>query len=173
MSIKKLCGTIAVVLTFCGFSTAAFACPDREVLAGDIVDLAMELRCLNYPSNGIEGTWDATNAVWQFKPKRGGDGCEVHYKLSKLLDELAQDKQNDKGKPNNKNRGAASALRDGKDQGAFDLLQGFIDTILYHARVNPNYVGTTEFPTAASAAQYFVGHALSIQNEVGDLLVCQ
>jgi hypothetical protein len=45
---------------------------------------------------------------------------------------------------------------------------------MYSAKVNLLYVGTTEFPTAAGAAQYFVGEAYSLQIDVNDLLLsCQ
>ncbi len=177
MSIKKVCGTVAALVLFSGYSSAVFAdcATDRADAIEDTQILARALACTDYPNNWdeITGNWDPLNAIWQFRPKKGGNGCEVHLKLNKKLDEAPQkDPKPGKGKSTIDSRGAAALLEDFKDQNAFDMLQQFMDTIMYNAKLNRLYVGTTEFPTKEDAAQYFVDQALLIQNDVGDLMVC-
>ena len=181
MSIKKVCGTVAALVLFSGYSTAVLAdcATDRDDAIDDTLILARAVGCTDYPSHidGIFGNWNPDNPIWQFKGNKG-NGCEVHYKLAKLLDEFAQVKKDNKGKgdPKNANRGVAAALADNNDQYAYDQLQQFMDTIMYSAKLNPGYDDTLSagFPTAAGAAQDFVDEALLIQNDVGDLLLsCQ
>lgn len=162
---------LAIVAVACaGFSGMAMAedgmClsfeSDRECLAGEAVALALRLRCVDYRT-GLEGSW-VNPSIWQYKPKRDGNGCEVHYKLSKLLDEEAQEKTGGgKGKANNTNRGVASALLDNNDQYAIDLLQEFMDTITYNAKLNP------EYGDAQAEADMFVLEALDLQSSIGSL----
>jgi hypothetical protein len=179
MSIKKVCVTVGALVVFSGYSGAVLAdCDtDRVDAIDDALILARAVGCTEYPAgiDGIDSNWDNDNPIWQFRPKKGGNGCEVHYKLIKLIDEKEQEKTGKgKGQAKNENRGVAAALADNNDQYAYDQLQEFMDTIMYSAKVNLLYVGTTEFPTAAGAAQYFVGEALLIQGDVGDLLLnCQ
>ncbi len=176
MSITKVCGTVAALMLLGSYSASASAghCEDlRAELTENAMDIAVVLRCTDYPSNslGFEGKWDPLNPIWQYRPKQGGDGCEVHYKLSKKLDDLSQkeeDEDSNKRKgPLKKNRGVARALEDHRDQTAFDLLQSFIDTILYGARLNPAN------DLAYAQAFDFVMQASDLQRAVGDLMVCK
>jgi len=179
MSIKKVCVTVGALVVVSGYSGAVLAdCDtDRADAIDDALILARAVGCTEYPADidGIDSNWDKDNPIWQFRPKKGGNGCEVHYKLAKLIDEKEQVKTGKgKGVAKNENRGVAAALADNNDQNAYDQLQQFMDTIMYNAKVNLLYVGTTEFPTAAGAAQYFVGEAYSLQMDVNDLLLsCQ
>jgi hypothetical protein len=171
--IKKVGGIAAILFTCGSFGSVVLADCDlnRESAAYEAEALARYVRCVDYPV-GLTGTWDPGNPIWQFKGKKG-PGCEVHYKLSKKLDEEPQKKTTDKGKPNNTNRGAASALRDHKDQAAYDSLQKFIDTIMYDAKLNPNFASNGT-GNAAENADVIISDALSIQASVGDLLLyCQ
>jgi hypothetical protein len=131
-SIKKAGGIAPAFVTCGGFGSVVLAdCDaDRESAAYEAEALARYVRCVDYPP-GLLGSWPADNPIWQFRPRRGGFGCEVNYKLSKKLDEAPPEKTGNKGKPNNTNRGVASALRDYKDQAAYELVQQFMDTIAY------------------------------------------
>ena len=183
MSIKKVCGTVAALVLFSGYSGAVLAdqcADDRDAAITATVELASELACELYPEGvtGILGTWNKDNPIWQFRPRKGGNGCEIHYKLNKKLNELPQNNTKP-GKCKSKidSRGVAALLEDGKDQNAFDMLQQFMDTIMYNARVNPGY-DETKSPgygkDAAEAAQYFVNGAYNIQTSVNSLLLyCQ
>jgi len=177
MKIKKLCGAFAVAISVFALSTITladspyFSCPDtvRENVAEAIATMAVTLRCKDftvYDDGTVEiGTWPNDDPIWQKKPKKGGDGCEVHFSLSKLLDARDQDKKKNKGQgtPNNGDRrGAARAVRDFQNEYAKELLQGFIDTIdngiaVLRADHEPfdhsHYLQAADFAQAARDAQ--------------------
>jgi len=154
MSIRKLCGTVAVAVSVtlggAAFAddTSYFHCTstDRFEVAQDIENLAVTLRCIDFTKTGltdpvtgketyVPGTWTAA-AIW--KKGRKGNGCELHYNLSKQLHVLRTSKPPPRKKGNNAAQGAANAVRDYKDDSALLHLQNFIDTIDGPAKIDPD-----------------------------------
>jgi hypothetical protein len=161
--IKKVGGIAAILFTCGSFGSVALA-DCREIVALDAEALAIQLRCSGY-RDGLDAEWKG-DPIWQYKGKKG-DGCEVHYRLAKKLDEEPQLKTTVKGKPKNTNRGVASALRAYKDEAAIESLQQFMDTIMYNAKLNPD-----PDVDAAAAAQAFVDDASLILTWVYGLPSC-
>lgn len=147
MITKKMCGIFAVAISLFGISAISaqesndsFYCTGsiyRNDLAYAIEEFARFIQCEDYPSLQLAGQWNANDSVWQWRGGKG-KGCEVHYKLSKVLDEkndLNQEDPPGKKNGNNGNRGAANDLRDYDDISAFDQLDYFIETIKVDAKV--------------------------------------
>jgi len=149
MNIKKISGALAVVATLLLANVSSAdpyvyevqECPvstvirtDRDALIGWIEEFARFTRCVDYPRNTLAGQWNPDDPVWEHRPKQDGNGCEVHWKLSKLLNE-ENDSGGTKRKGKNGNRGAASNLAGGKDLGAIDSLLEYIATIEDAAKV--------------------------------------
>ena len=137
MKINKLGGVVAVaaVLLCANVSSAdeylVQACPDtRDQLVYWIEEFARYTRCdgYPYPIDEKRGQWNQDDPVWQHRPKQGGNGCEVHWKLSKLLDD-ENTSGGGKRMGQNGNRGAANNLDDGKYFEAIDDISEYIATI--------------------------------------------
>lgn len=163
MNTRKLCGTVAAaIFTFALSATASagtyFECPidiTPENVASEIEDMAFKMRCANFePQKGdaAPGGWDKDAPVWKWGRK---DGCEVHYKLSKLL-HVARTSEPPKQTPKNNNdaKGAANDVRDGKLVSALDQLTLLADTMRDNANVADKSQQTHEddFQTATEAA---------------------
>lgn len=147
-----------------------FYCTEyRADLIEWVEEFARFTRCVDYPSNVLPGQWNPDDPVWQHRPKQGGDGCEVHWKVSRLIDEATLEYSNPDRKGKNGNRGAASELEDGKDTDAYDSLQEFIDTLNYSAVVATHVFedGTEHDHQALEDA--FVSEARDIQECIGRL----
>jgi len=150
MKTVRLSGLVAALVAVFGAGTGAadelgYSCPQAGDYANGyprnrayLVDWTKEfgryVRCVDYPSNLLPGQWNPDDPVWQWRGD-AGKGCEVHWKLSKQLNE-----ENDSGttptkKGSKNNRGAANALEEKNDDDAVLRLQTFIDTILYDAVV--------------------------------------
>ena len=127
MNIKKISGTLAVVITMLGFNAAAQADCTDEI--EKITEAADKLRCAYGEFAG--GSWN-NNPIWQKQAGKGrkkqdavGDGCEVHQSLARHLYEK-RDPERDSPPPkkrgNNVARGAAHALAEGKFQNAIEFV---------------------------------------------------
>lgn len=168
MKIKKIIGSIAVAVSLFALTSTASAveCTGQRVdLAEEIRVLAVELRCGGYPI-GLDGLWNIDDPIWQWKGK-ARFGCEVHYKLSKLLDETNDlDQKDPPGNKNgkNENRGARNDLLDNKDIDAFERLGEFVATILNKAKLNE------DGHDHAADAQSFIDEALAAQTCIGSLI---
>ena len=143
MNIKKISGTLAVVITMLGFNAAAQADCTDEI--EKITEAADKLRCAYGEFAG--GSWN-NNPIWQKQAGKGrkkqdavGDGCEVHQSLARHLYEK-RDPERDSPPPkkrgNNVARGAAHALAEGKFQNAIDLLTG-LQASIANSKVNPEF----------------------------------
>lgn len=169
MKIKKLCNTVAVVLTFCAYSIAAFAdCPTARApsdISADIKLLANNVRCSAVLDDVPALLW-AGPALWQKSGKKE-DGCEVHASLTKLLYAPAQVKNNNgKGNavPNNgDSRGAARAVDDGQYEYAYVLLDEYI--------YNSTMVAKPADDLADSNIVTFAERAGTLRDDV-DALLC-
>jgi hypothetical protein len=130
MSIKKLSGSLAVAIAVCGLSGAAMA--DCEDVIIEIERQADALRC------EPDGLWDASMPIWQYRGKKG-DGCVLHEKLARKLDEERAEpppKRNKKG--TNTKAGAAEAFAKGQYEEGLAQLQEFIDELLYSLEAKPD-----------------------------------
>jgi len=139
MTIKKIGGTLAVVIATLTFSTATLA-HECEAESEKIKMLASWLICAK-----DNGTWEY-DAIWQSgkaskKKNPDGDNCDVQFNLAKQLyvphDEPP--KGRGKGKGNNTAQGAAGALDDHKFEDAMLHLQNFVDTIDNAAKLNLDF----------------------------------
>ncbi len=180
MNTRKLCGTVAAaIFTFALSATASASCQDdADLIAGDVMQLQTDLACPEYPDSvdGITGEYEGLTPIWQYRPKRNGDGCEVHYKLSKLLFEKSQPKKG-KGKANNGDyRGAYAALLDGQYQYAHDLLVQF-NLSAMDATLTPDdkfVPGPYGDGTAEGTRKFFLDRGYVIQVQVAALAMnCQ
>ena len=131
MNIKKISGTLAVVIAMLSLSGAANA--DHEAscapaLQSMVIDTAYALACeesygtLGYtPGESLSTPWPGNNPLWQHRAgklknadesTRDSAGCEVHAKLATKLYAVRPDDgtppQNQK--KSNLTRGAANAL---------------------------------------------------------------
>lgn len=164
MNIKKMSGSLVAATLLLGLNTVATA--DCATVISDTEALAQALRC-----NVDGGLWANDNAIWQWKGK-GSKGCAVHVKLAKQLNEERDEYDEDTMPPykgaknkngNNTAAGAANDLRNGKLESALAHYQTFMDTILYSSRLNGDFVATSEYASAADAAQFFVSTAYDLQ----------
>ncbi|MDH4108000.1 MAG: hypothetical protein OEW35_06770 [Gammaproteobacteria bacterium] len=132
---------------------AGYSCPQagdyangyprsRAYLVEWAQELARFVRCDGYPDNVLAGQWDPTDPIWQWRGDMG-DGCEVHWKLSRQLDEGNENGNTTPGKKGSKaNQGAANALASGNDDGALLHLTNFVTTIEENARVRDEHLFT-------------------------------
>jgi hypothetical protein len=131
MTIKKIGGTLAVVITMLAFNVSAQEqCADLvNEMAADVLGAADQLRCTR---DG--GQW--TNApIWQKAAGKGKHkntdpdplaGCEVHLSLAKLIYEerdFTEPGSRPRKNRNNVAKGAAQALGDGQLEYAVQLLE--------------------------------------------------
>ena len=132
MSIKKLSGSLAVAIAVLGLSGAAMA--DCEDVIIEIERQADALRC------EPDGLWDATMPIWQYK--RNGDGCVVHERLARKLNEVrTEEPPRINKKQTNTAKGAANSFANGKYEAGLLALQDFIDKMLYSSTTNPGMQG--------------------------------
>lgn len=121
----------------------------RSDLVRDLPMVATSLRC-----DTDSGTWPNGNPIWKYRSS--GDGCLVHSKLAKLLDEprdsLSSPPPIKKG--GNTAAGAANDLANGKDDEALTKLYEFVNTILYSAKLNPNFAPIAGKTAADKAADF-------------------
>jgi len=145
MFTKKLGGSVVAITAMLAFS-ATVAAEECMILAEEIEIKANNLIC------SPDGAWPAP-AIWQKKGK-GANGCEVHLTLAQQLyvpfdpDQPPLTKKNPKanGDAQATAKGAAGALRDGKQEDAIVHLTNFITTIDYDeidaisgaAKLNPD-----------------------------------
>ena len=135
MSIKKLSGSIAVAIAVFGLSGAALADGHIETCDDVVIDIerqAVALRC------EPDGLWDASMPIWQYRGKKG-DGCILHEKLARKLDEERTEpppKKNKKG--TNTAAGAAEAFAKGQYEEGLAQLQEFIDELRYSLEAKPD-----------------------------------
>ena len=131
MNIKKMSGSLAVAIAVLGLSSVATAdCLDTIT---EIEMKAVELRC-------SDTGYNTDTAIWQYK--RNGDGCVIHSKLARKLNEVRTEEPpriNKKG--TNTAAGAANSFANGKYEAGLASLQDFIDTMLYSAKANPGKQG--------------------------------
>jgi len=186
MNTRKLCGAVAAaIFTFALSGAASADLTDAECVSlldstvGDVKQLQTDLACMSYPDaiTGITGKYPSNNPIWQYRLKKKknsfdqGDGCEVHYKLSKLLLELAQEKKG-KGKGNSGFRGAYAALLDGQYQYAYDLLGKFNLNAL-DATTEPEFNNgdgvVKQYDDADAAVKHFLGRGMIIQGQIDTL----
>jgi len=174
MFIKKLGGSVVAITAMLAFS-AALAADSCLDLADEIANKAGTLICVKDPN----GSWPY-EAIWQKKGKNG-DGCEVHLTLGQQLyvpfdpDQPPLTKNNPKAKGDAQAtaKGAAAALRDGKQEAAILHLTNFITTIDYDeidaidgaAKLNPSF-GTAEGQNAEAWAMYFRDWAKGMRTRV-------
>lgn len=140
MTIKKIGGTLAVVIATLTFSTATLA-HECSIESEKIKMHASWLICAR---DG--GSWEY-DAIWQSgkaskkKNAVGDDNCDIQFKLAKQLyvphDEPPKGRGNGNG--NNTAQGAAGALDDHKFEDALLHLQNFVDTIDNAAKLNPDF----------------------------------
>lgn len=144
MKLRKLCGSLAVTATMMLLGSPAqaeplyFTCPvspDQESVAVELERMAVAVRCKD--NQTAEGSWDVLDPIWQWK--RNGNGCEVHLKVSKLIDLERTEAPPPQKKGKNKAQGAANDIRDGKYGGGQASLQEFIDTLWYSAKTRPGH----------------------------------
>ena len=129
MNIKKMSGSLAVAVSLLALNGAALAdCSDTIT---EIELKADEVRC-DAPND---------NPIWLYKGTKG-DGCVVHEKLAKKLNE----ERTEEPPRINKNKtniagGAANDLRNGYYDNAQQKLQEFIDVMMSaaHAREGQQY----------------------------------
>jgi len=180
MNTRKLCGTVAAAIFTIALSAPALAALNEaecEALLSltktDLIGLQTDLACENYPEGIGGGVYPENNPIWQFRLKKKknstdqGDGCEIHYKLSKLLYENAQVKKG-KGK-------GYAALLDGKYQYAYDLLVNYSLSAL-DATTEPMFnvaeegeIIKIEHEDADSAVKHFLGRGMTIQGQIDKL----
>ena len=131
MNIKKMSGSLAVAIAVLGLSSVATAdCLDTIT---EIEMKAVELRC-------SDTTYNKDTAIWQYK--RNGDGCVIHAKLArKLNEERTKPPPRINKKGTNTAAGAANSFANGKYEAGLASLQDFIDTMLYSAKANPGKQG--------------------------------
>ena len=181
MNTRKLCGTVAAAIFTLALSATASAgeCEkDAEALAESVRVLRADLACVAYPDGIIDpdnpAVYPTDNPIWQYRPKKGGDGCEVHYKLSKLLFEKSQPKKG-KGKANNGDyRGAYAALLDGQYQYAHDLLAQFNLSALDATLTPDDKFVDGPYGDAENTRKFFLGRGYVIQTQVAALAMnCQ
>jgi len=188
MNINKCSGVIAAMATLLctgvssaedNFSTdsttgSPFVCTGyRADLVEWVEEFARFSRCVDYPSNLLAGQWNPEDPVWQWRGTKG-DGCEVHWKLSKLLDE-ENDSGGSKRKGKNANRGAAAELAHGRDFDAIDSLTEFVDTIEWNAKIrtDEHTLADGTVHTADNHQHFaddFVAEATDILGCVGELM---
>ena len=173
MTIKKIGGTLAVVIATLTFSTATLA-HECEAESEKIKMLASWLIC-----DDDSGTWNY-DAIWQSgkaskKKIAVGDNCDIQFKLAKQLyvphDEPP--KGRGKGNGNNTAQGAAGALDDHKFEDALLHLQNFVDTIDNAAKLNPEFTpvekiidGESVFRDAAWFANAFRDFAANMKLQI-------
>ena len=133
MNIKKMSGSLAVAIAVLGLSSVATAdCLDTIT---EIEHMADELRC-----STVDGDYNRDTAIWQYK--RNGDGCVIHSKLArKLNEERTEPPPRINKKRTNTAAGAANSFANGKYEAGLASLQDFIDTMLYSAKANPGKQG--------------------------------
>ena len=180
MKIKKLRGALVVAASLFGIgigNAEPYYCTGyRADLVEDIEEFARFVRCDGYPSSELAGQWNPEDPVWQWRGTQG-NGCEVHWKLSKQLDE-ENDSGGDKTKGKNANRGAAASLADYNDIYAYDQLTNFVETIKFDAKLRSDDhtvdvdAGTLEHTMAdhKTFADEFVAEALQLQKCIGKLV---
>lgn len=181
MKIKKICGIFAVAISLFGIGSSNaepyYCTGSRADLVADIQEFARFVRCDGYPSSELAGQWNAGDPVWQWRGTKG-NGCEVHWKLSKQLDE-ENDSGGDKAKGKNANRGAAASLADNKDIYAYDQLTNFVETIKFDAKLRSDdhpmelSDGTVVLHKMADHQRFaddFVAEALQLQKCIGKLV---
>ena len=135
MNIKKMSGSLVAATLLLGLSTVVMA--DCDDVIYEIELKADALRCDPDPDIG----WDAKNPIWQYKGTKG-DGCVIHQKLAKKLNEVRTEpppKINKKG--TNFAAGAANNFRNGKYEAGQQRLQDFIDTMMYAAKAHDDQQG--------------------------------
>ena len=137
MTIKKLSGSLAVAMAVFGLSGAAIADDHLQSCQDVIIEIELKADALRCGPYG----WDPTMPIWQFRGTKG-DGCVVHEKLARKLNEERTEpppKINKKG--TNDAAGAANSFANGKYEAGLLSLQEFVDTMLYAANVKPGMQG--------------------------------
>ena len=119
MIIKKMSGTLAVAAVLLGLNTVAMADLSEDCLdtIASIELKAAELRYCSSTDDAIPGP------IWQYK--RNGDGCVIHEKLARKLDELRTEEPPPVKKGKNTSSGAANDFLNGKFEAGYLKLMDF------------------------------------------------
>lgn len=136
MNIKKMSGSLVAATLLLGLNTVAMAdCADV------ITEIELKANALRCTTSSSGGQWDPANPIWQYKGTKG-DGCVIHEKLARKLDEERTEPppKINKNKTNTE-AGAANNFRNGKYEAGQQSLQDFIDTMLYAAKTKDGQQG--------------------------------
>lgn len=129
MKISKLSGSLVAATLILGLNAVATADLSEECLdvIADIEGQAASIRQCD--KNGL----DYPTPIWQYKGTKG-DGCVVHEKVARKLDEDRTEPPPPIKKGNNVAAGAANDFLNGKYDAGQAKLQDFIDTLMYAAK---------------------------------------
>ena len=119
MIIKKMSGAVAVAAVLLGMNTVAMADLSEDCLDA-IASIELKAAELRYCSSVDDAT---PGPIWQYK--KNGDGCVIHEKLARKLDELRTEEPPPVKKGKNTSSGAANDFLNGKFDAGYLKLTDF------------------------------------------------
>ena len=177
MNIKKISGTLAVVITMLVFNSIAQADDICTRQIDIITTTSKNLGC--YSTS--DGSW-MEPPIWQWGKgkKTGEDGCVIHHKLQQAL-YVPRDPYRDdgttppyKGKTNrngfNLAQGAAQLLVSHDFEGAMNKMQQFHDTIKDNAKLNTDPKDWPDPLVPAKYADRLMTWALATKGRIEDCM---